>query len=516
MQRTKASPGGGWSFTAYSNPEAFSETVVQSFAAYASSIGMDNKGTYPGNAKNYMIEQYNQDKDYIERSHLALIDSHGNVFGPDLEYVPRSRSGFSWYQWGDEGLLQWIMIQGCDCLGFPIFPDGRPAPFYPSPDRWDGAFLGISGLLGYRSASYYQKSLLSPQLIADAGLPIHTMSLPADTAAVLVNAVASGQTFFDAWTAAADFLHRSLDVQAEVAVFASAEACLRDSVGSFYPERKLGLEASSIRYRRVGSGKAPIYHYCDRVDLAGNPLCTAMTKKEVKEAAGIRIFQRESFTDEHPDAADLPIAQYNLDERVLGWLREMSRELNCLEFDPSSILSDKSVVHAGEALSSQVGLCGRTVLIRKAEMDAEAILQSLHDGMKVDFKGGRLLVERVEPTALATACHSLALEISGQKYTVLPRPSSAIHRARTGQDIQFELPDVITVSGKSRKVPDTAAALEMIAHKLPTWVEGAELLRSEIVFNRLGSRCNGVFLPARRFDIILEGAGRAVVTCIIV
>lgn len=257
--KTKNSKG-GWSFTGFSNAEAFAIQATNGFAHAFKSANMENAGTYAGNAKNHMIYSFGNDKKYIERGNFSFIVSHGSpTDGPNVEHMPLNNKSWNLVEWGEAGRLQWVGMTGCDILGFPTYPDGTIAfDCWPRPERWNGIFQGVSGILGYRSGSYYQAN---------------NLNLAKSTGEVLSHELTSGATFFDAWISMADYLHRRLDQMAEVAVFASSTDSLSDSLTSFVPERNLGLDLLSIRRAMVGRSRPAHYNYCERVDERGNQLC---------------------------------------------------------------------------------------------------------------------------------------------------------------------------------------------------------------------------------------------------
>lgn len=248
---------GGWSFTAYSNREPFSEAYVQSFSSVFSSAEMQQLGLYPGNAGDHMIQSW-QDAEYLEQGNIAVMQSHGNIFGPDLDYVPGVASrAVNWYEWGDLGRTQWVAIGGCDVLGFTIAPSGAPSPYWPAAARWNTAFRGITGILGYRSSSWYR-----PQ---DRGLA-------ANTARIFATRLTAGDTFYLAWRHAADYLHRVIGRTAEIAVFASSQEALSDTLYAFKADRLQSLDVGSVRRTHVGRGWGPCYHYPSKVDENGIPI----------------------------------------------------------------------------------------------------------------------------------------------------------------------------------------------------------------------------------------------------
>ncbi len=230
---------------------------------------MDNVGTYPGNAKNDMISSWG-DANYLEASHLAVMQCHGSVWGPNLEYVPRLEKNVGQYEWGEGGKTQWVVIGGCDVLGYTINVDGTPSHHYPRANRWNDSFKGISGILGYRSSSWYRPT--------DRGLA-------ASTARLFASRLLSGETFWNAWISATDYVHRVIGRKAEAAVFPNSREALRDTLLQFRSERTDGLDESSIRRRTVGRGRAPCYHYCHHVDANGELRCDhACSPKEALAA----------------------------------------------------------------------------------------------------------------------------------------------------------------------------------------------------------------------------------------
>lgn len=244
---------GGWSFTAYSNKESFARAMVSGFASAMSAAKMDDMGVYPGTARNHMIEYWDEsDNDYIETSHIAFLDCHGNVYGgPDLEYEPAALAKASYrFRWGDLGRLQWVMIAACDVLGYTRRTDGSIADAYPSASRWNQAFRGISGIVGYRSYSWYR-----------ANEP----GLGSFMAGVVVRELQAGQSFWRAWCAGADWLHSVINNQADAAVFANSLEALSDTLVSFASERREGLALASVRNRIVGRGDTPTYGYTETV-----------------------------------------------------------------------------------------------------------------------------------------------------------------------------------------------------------------------------------------------------------
>lgn len=292
---------GGWAFTAYANREPFAVAVVRGFANEFSSIRMEDRGVYPGNALNSMIERW-EDSKYIEAGHFAYLQSHGNVYGPDLEYVPSLALGVWDYRWGEKGRLQWVALGGCDTLGFPTYANGQMANHHPAPERWNDAFQGISGILGYRSASYYQ--------------PSNTV-LGANVGILFVRELASGRTFYQSWISSADYLHRTLNVRAEVAAYASSREALGDTLTSFVSRRIRGIDPRSISRTMVGSGGGPHYDYCERVDNDGNPLCgRGLTDGADEPFPG--LFMNCRLASECVTLPVLEVAPQSTEESVLG------------------------------------------------------------------------------------------------------------------------------------------------------------------------------------------------------
>ena len=279
---------GGWTFTAFSNPESFSISVINGFVGRFESASMENVGVYTSNARDAMIQRW-EDQRYIEAGNISLLHSHGNPWsGPSLEYVPPKLQWSGIYEWGEQGKLQWVALGGCDILGFATFPDGRVSPnSHPRPDRWKDMFKGISGVLGYRSASWYQKD---------------NPGLGASTGAVFADALLNGMTFFEAWISAGDYLHRRIGRQAEVAVFLSSPDALQDTLASYMKQRRVGLDPSPIARRIVGSGEAPHYDYCEKVDDNGNWACNIFSNSpptQLAENVWLRL-QPQWFTDSYP------------------------------------------------------------------------------------------------------------------------------------------------------------------------------------------------------------------------
>lgn len=260
---------GGWSFSAYSNNERFSKAYVQGFQNSFERFSMKNKGVYAGNAKNSMISRWG-DSSYLETSNIVVMQCHGNTSGPDLEYVPREFTTWG-YKWGDKGRTQWIFIGGCDVLGFTIKPNGKPSSTYPSADRWNRVFKGISGILGYRSSSWYRKN---------------DTNLANNTATVLSNMLTTGNTIVNSWIMSANYLHRVLGVKAEIAIFPNSRESLKDTLSTFNSSRTKNLDVTSIKTQVVGTGKAPCYHYSSKTDESGAPiaynLCTLKDKSSIK------------------------------------------------------------------------------------------------------------------------------------------------------------------------------------------------------------------------------------------
>ena len=247
---------GGWSYTAFSNDEPYSRAFVNGFSRVFSAMRMENLGTYPGNARNSMLQQ--NDDQYVELGNIAVLQSHGSVWGPDLEFLP-STFGTWWYNWGDKHKLQWVLIGGCDCLGYSTYPNGEISDYHPRVDRWDRVFDGISGVLGYRSDSYY-----SPN---DINL--------ADRAGVhLASRLVNGATFVDAWRSTATYVHRSLGRRAEMTVFASSVSALSDNLRTFEQSRPIGLDQRTISTYSIGTGSGPTFRgYCPNVDYDGTYTC---------------------------------------------------------------------------------------------------------------------------------------------------------------------------------------------------------------------------------------------------
>ena len=251
---------GGWQYTAFSNAEDFSNAVVNGFAATMDDAKMEQVGLYPGNAKESMIRWY-ADSEFIEAGNISLLHCHGNPWvGPSLEYMPTPM--LNWpgtFEWGDRGKLMWVGLGGCDILGFSTYPDGRvAAECNPRPDRWDSMFKGISGVLGYRSSSWYSKD---------------NPTLGALTGSTFANSLLSGMTFFEAWFTAGDFLHRNIGRQAEIAVFVSSKDALEDTLEKYSLERNVGIYPPGIRRRLVGRGPAPQFDYCEQVNEDGSSAC---------------------------------------------------------------------------------------------------------------------------------------------------------------------------------------------------------------------------------------------------
>jgi Family of unknown function (DUF6345) len=248
---------GGWSFTAYSNREPYARAMVSAFGSQMRAAKMDDLGVYPGNAQDSMIEKWS-DSAYVEQGNLAYIQCHGNPYEIALSYEPVT-SGLSQYRWGEDGRLQWLIVGGCDVLGYSRLPDGSPAPnsyYYPALSRWNDAFQGISGILGYRSASFYQ---------------VNNTGIPSMASAVLVQELQAGHTFVASWLAASSYVHNVLNHQAEAAVLASSASALSDTLVSFVEERPIGLDLSAVRRVTVGRGPSPQYDYEEVVQAGPMP-----------------------------------------------------------------------------------------------------------------------------------------------------------------------------------------------------------------------------------------------------
>jgi hypothetical protein len=272
---------GSWPFTAFSNAENYSKFVIQGFRDASEAQGDASLGYYDGNAKNRMLRSYGDDSNYIEKGNLAVISSHGNIYGVNVEYSPVSGEKLvADFEWGNNGVLQWVLIDGCEMLGFAKGPDGKPAANARgwwgedlSALRWNGAFAGISGMCGYRSMSWYVPgfvSELSPWIDKGPRLGYAKGKLTRDL-------LSAGHTFPSAWTRSADWIHRNLRRGADVTIYASHPECLGDTLTTFASDRRMGVDLNSVISAIVGAGP-PEYDYPTTVDADGNPTASAPAK----------------------------------------------------------------------------------------------------------------------------------------------------------------------------------------------------------------------------------------------
>lgn len=355
------SSSGGWSFTAYSNGEPFSVGAVKGYAQEMERHRMDNRGVYAGSAQNTMLRALG-DREYVEACNIAFIQSHGNTSGPDVEYHPPASATYGLYRWGDRGKLQWIACGGCDILGLVTYPNGSLAAHkYPNPSRWNIAFQGISGILGFRSSSYYQP---------------RNYRLGSNFGAMFAREFCNGKTLWHAWVLATDYLHRMIGVRAEACVHVNSELSLNDKVTSYNLERKKVHDINSLRRQLVGRGGSPTYSYCHQVDSNGNYTCALASKGADDGRLDSRLYLAcdlpannplpvyslirtqpivigdQPYLPDHEDSSqEAVVVEMLMSEesaRALVGSLESSREKEFVRFEPESTLEIPNRLYSGK------------------------------------------------------------------------------------------------------------------------------------------------------------------------
>lgn len=495
--------GVGWSCGAYSNPETFSKAAAEQFASACSRVGMSVGFLYPGNAKNEMILQ--KDSDSLEKVHLIAMYGHGSPWGPDLEYVP-SANIMSWssYKWGDAGVSRWIFIGGCDAIGFPVFTDdGSPAPnAYPSLHRFGSAMQGVSGICGYRSSSWYIPGFQALSPINEWGT-IDMTRVGGGYGAELANRMGALQSFYDAWTGSAHWLHNQLGRGAEVAAICNTTDNNGEHLQNYRADRRNGVDVGSVRRTAVGSGTAPEYHYCEVVDRQGMCAKSAIVSK----------YHSVSDYDKAPvlSTTKLPIYRWGLSAQDISTINNVGITFGVERildlYTSSSAIEAQSTKMFATAHAGEISLASRT----GRPVDTAALLRALEATPRNGLSLSKMSLGRDAPSA---ARYTRSVANTGQ--TIPIRLDTGIEVNGNARHVQFQgaVWSIVSESG-TRTLPSAADAFRLIA----AWCEarGSKAKANiEVVYAKIGGSTSGLLMPCLQANVVEDFGHRVDTWCVFI
>lgn len=501
--------GVGWTCGAFSNPENFSTAAAQTFVTGCNKIGMGISFVYPGNAKNSMLETP-QDAQYIERAMLVAIYGHGNIFGPDVEYVPTLRLlQFPWHVWGDLGVMRWVFVGGCDALGFPVKPDGMPVlnSDQAPPNRWSGTLGGISGICGYRSASWYVPGFQQMMpLMEYEGISI--MQVGSGYAQTLVNNMGALNTFWGSWVQAGNWLHGQLNHLAEAAVFVNHPESLNEHLKNYLWHRQGGLDFASIRRHMVGKGAAPVYHYCDTCDANGRATCTHVADADFVEIHGLPV----EGAGNGDESVKLPVYDYVFDDVNLAEVKAMGEVLGA---------DDLARIAAGEVSCGTSSACSFGTYYKGATTDfaiyglppvsrSGDVLEALQSVLPEGGRSRKVTLTRT-PLVRSDAGDDMTrivshtnLTVDGVTYPVLLDNGIDIWQSHGTRTIYASLWR-IAATRDNRRVPDLRDVLAIATLGAGTNARRMRVVSNEIAYVKAGTAFRGQLVPTRKVSLTITG-----------
>ncbi|MCK1541897.1 hypothetical protein IVB12_07900 [Bradyrhizobium sp. 179] len=500
----------GWLCGAFSNPENFSTAAAQTFVSALNNIGAGISFVYPGNAKNTMIET-TQGAQYIERSMLAAIYGHGNVFGPDVEYVPHIRPAqFPWHVWGGLGVLRWVFIGGCDALAFPLAPDGRPfansdqAP----PMRWNGTLSGISGMCGYRSESWYVPGFQAMMPLMDFE-DVGILQVGSGYAQTLVNAMGALNTFWSSWIQAASWLHNQLNHQAQPACYVNRPESLNEHLKNYLWNRQSGLDVNSIQTVTIGTGTAPQYEpgFCPTCDANGHANCPPFKETGAAEFNSIAFYGVESAGG----TADLPIFEYTFDDVSLALVKNLGRGLQIDGLSAALAMSEPSATSSG-ILRREFGTNFSIGAIPSVQGGAENLSKLFRDAAPTSSTVSGVELRYSEPQKQQLtgnlSCISMrpSLTLDEQIFPVLLDNGLTVWDSLGVRSVYGSVWRLVGQKA-TRRIPTLASILETASLALPPHATRVVVVANEICYVKAGTAFRGQLVPTRRVSMIVKGYG---------
>ena len=503
-----ATQGVGWLCGAFSNPESFSTAAAQTFVSAGNNIGMGISFVYPGNAKNAMIESSDyggQDSQYIERTMLAAMYGHGNLFGPDLEYVPHFNIlQAPWHKWGDLGVLRWVFLSGCDALGFPVDPGGHAvaASDIAPPTRWSGTFAGISGICGYRSESWYIPGFQQMMPLSQ-NFDVEILQVGSGYAQTLVDQMNALNTFWGSWVQAASWLHGQLSRQAQPACFVNRAESLGEHLKNYLWDRRSGLAVPSIQWTTVGSGTAPVYEpgYCPTCDANGHSTCPPFTAAKAIKVDGLEVTGNLDF--EVPE--ELPMAEYVVDSEDLAFANYLGEQLRMAGLANMLTSSDFKSGAVSRSGSTNFSVCA----LSPATLDKGALIRDIAAAVDKRSQKAEMSVRRsaFEISALSPdisrASSTTWMCLGDKKLPVLLDNGLALWDSYGTRTLYASIWHAAGKAG-SRRLPKLMDVLRIAVVAQPPTVRALHVDDVQVAYVKSGSAFAGKLVPTLRVSLIAQ------------
>lgn len=500
--------GVGWLCGAFSNPEPFNTAAAQTFVTAGNQVGMGISFVYPGNAKNSMLEDTGfggQDSQYIERTMLAAIYGHGNVFGPDVEYVPHAAiMQFPWHKWGDLGVLRWVFISGCDALGFPVDPSGHAVANSDQapPMRWNGTLAGISGMCGYRSESWYVpgfQAMMPLSRTYDVGI----MQVGSGYAQTLVNQMSALNTFWGSWVQAAAWLHGQLNRQAQPVCFVNRSESLGEHLKNYLWDRRSNLDVPSIQWTTVGSGTAPVYEpgYCPTCDANGHATCPPSPAFEATKIGKLDVTGHLDF--EGPE--DLPIFEYTVDAEDLAFADYLGQQLLVPGLANILASSDSASGTVSRGASTNFSAWG----LSPATPDKLALIENLSAAVAKQFNkaDGHVAHSGFETSILGPSISrtssSAWINLGDKKLPVLLDNGIALWDSYGTRALYGSIWHVVSKTG-SRQMPKLADVLGIATLAQAPSVHSLHVEDVQVAYVKSGGAFGGQLIPTLQVSLIAK------------
>lgn len=506
LQSREAAPLGlGWSCGAYSNPETFSKAAAEQFVSACNRIGMSVSFLYPGNAKNEMVED--KDDSSLETANVVAMYGHGSTAGPDLEYKPLySPLGYWDYKWGDRGIARWIFVGGCDALGFPVFNDNnQQAPgVYPYLNRYSDAFAGISGICGFRSASWYIPGFQAFSPINDFG-EVDLLKVGGGYGAELANRLNALNTFYDSWVGAAHWLHARLGRGAETAVFANTADNLTEHLKAYRSDRRIGFDPASVRTTRVGSG-APTYDYCHVIDRATPPNCVSGT-------TFTGFLPLNARAEDHPPLSGgiFPIFRWSVSKDDIAFVNSAGKLFgfdNLLDIYASG--GSISVNRNGDSVVANESGELMITSMRGAPIDAQQLVAAIAAETTTQMKLKQLAPKDGEYSVGATRFERI-LSIDQDIFPIRLDSGVTLNGATRGVRFEGSIWSLGRITGE-RRLPSIADCLAYLSMSFTERDASDVHVRLEKVYVKTGGTSSGTLVPSVQANVIGKAAGKALDT----
>jgi hypothetical protein len=499
----------GWLCGAFSNPENFSTAAAQTFVTALNNIGAGISFVYPGNAKNAMIEN-TQGSQYIERTMLAAIFGHGNVFGPDVEYVPHLRPlQYPWHVWGGLGVLRWVFIGGCDALAFPLTPDGKAfaTSDQAPPMRWSGTLNGISGMCGYRSESWYVpgfQQMMPLSEFDDVGI----LQVGSGYAQTLVNNIGALQTFWASWIQAASWLHNQLNHQAQPACYVNRPESLTEHLKNYLWNRQTGLNVGAIQTVTVGAGAPPQYEpgLCPTCDANGHPNCPPSIAQEKKEINGVEFYGLK----DKKGGVELPVLQYAFDEvgltaaQDLGQLLQIEGLSGALATIDSSNMTSGTLKREFGTNFSIAGLPSSFGDMASFSQFAKGLSPESPASSGAALKYTDLTRQKFDENLIQISTRP-SIAINNETYPVLLDNGLAVWDSCGTRSLYGSIWRIVGEQSL-RRVPDVESVVRIASFALSARATSVFIVANEICYVKAGTAFRGRLVPTRKVSMIVKGA----------